>query len=610
MSTTKTSTAPDAVSLRIWPGVVVALAILILRWIVPIVLPHLTIIGILAGVAGFALILLWWLLFSRAPWQERIAAPLLMAVAVTLTFQFAHASIATGMMDRMVFVYAVPTTLPLAFVAWAVMTRRRTAGLRLMSMALAIFAGSLLWLFVRTDGITGEGAAQLAWRWSPTPEERLLATAVTEPAAAASSAPPAPVAVPAPAAVSTPAPRPEAADEKAPAPPDPVRIEWSGFRGPARNGVVTRTRIATDWAASPPAELWRRPIGPGWSSFAVAGDRIFTQEQRGEEEVVAAYDRASGRPVWLHKDAVRFWESNGGAGPRSTPTLAGDRVYTLGATGILNVLESATGQVVWSRNVAAEVKARVPEWGFTSSPLVHGDLVIVQVGVLVAYDRATGQQRWVGETRRGSYSSPHLATLGGVEQIVQLNGFGATGVSPRDGSRLWQFAWEGTPIVQPAAIGPSDLLIASGDMMGGMGLKRIAVVRTGDGWAAEEKWTSRGLKPYFNDFVVHEGHAYGFDGSILSCIELESGERKWKNGRYGQGQMLLLADQGLLLVLAEEGDLALVRAAPDGFVELAKAKAIDGKTWNHPVLVGDTLFVRNGEEMAAFRLPAAASGSR
>jgi outer membrane protein assembly factor BamB len=596
-------------SLRIWPGVLVALVILILRWIVPIALPHLTIVGILAGVGGFVLILLWWLLFSRAPWQERIAAPLLMAAAIGVTWWFAHESIATGMMDRMLFVYAVPTTLPLFFVAWAVMTRRRT-GLRMGSMALAIFAGSLCWLLVRTEGITGEGMAQLAWRWTATPEERLLAQSSSEapagappagaPAAVASAAAAAPVT---PAAVSASAASGAAAKPEAAAP-DPVRVEWPGFRGPQRDGVIHGSRIAADWDASPPSELWRRPIGPGWSSFAVAADRIFTQEQRGEAEVVAAYDRATGQPVWAHEDPVRFWESNGGAGPRSTPTLADGRVYTLGATGVLNVLDAATGRVIWTRNAAEDVKAAVPHWGFTSSPLLYQDLVIIQVGGLVAYDRATGGQRWVGKTRRGSYSSPHLVTVGGTEQIVQLNGFGAISVSPRDGTELWQFAWEGAPIIQPASIAGGDLLIASGDMMGGMGLKRLGIARTGDVWVAQEKWTSRGLKPYFNDVVLHKGHAYGFDGSILSCVELETGERRWKGGRYGQGQMLLLADQDLLLVLAEEGDLALVRASPDGFVELSRVKAIDGKTWNHPVLTGNTLLVRNGEEMAAFKLPA------
>jgi outer membrane protein assembly factor BamB len=136
----------------------------------------------------------------------------------------------------------------------------------------------------------------------------------------------------------------------------------------------------------------------------------------------------------------------------------------------------------------------------------------------------------------------------------------------------------------------------------GSGLRRLAVANGGGGWTVEERWTSIGLKPYFNDFVVHEGHAYGFDGGILAAIALEDGARKWKGGRYGHGQLVLLPEQDLLLVLSEQGELALVAAAPDGFTELARHPAIAGKTWNHPVVAGDLLLVRNGEEMVAFRL--------
>ena len=138
--------------------------------------------------------------------------------------------------------------------------------------------------------------------------------------------------------------------------------------------------------------------------------------------------------------------------------------------------------------------------------------------------------------------------------------------------------------------------------MRGMGVQRLAVANGPSGWTVAEVWTSRGLKPYFNDYVVHNDHAFGFDGSILSCIDLADGKRKWKGGRYGNGQLVLLPDQDVLLVLSEEGELALVRASPDQFTELARFKAIEGKTWNHPVLVGDVLLIRNGEEMAAFRL--------
>jgi outer membrane protein assembly factor BamB len=379
---------------------------------------------------------------------------------------------------------------------------------------------------------------------------------------------------------------------------------WPGFRGPSRDGVARVARIATDWSASPPVELWRRPIGPGWSSFAVQGDRVYTQEQRGDDELVACYDLATGEPVWMHRDAARFWESNGGAGPRGTPTLSGGRVYALGATGILNALDAADGALVWSRNAASDTKAEIPGWGFAGSPVVVDDLVIVATaGRLAAYDAASGQPRWIGHDGGDGYSSPHRLTVGGVPQVVLLSFEGAVGVAPADGSLLWEHAWKsGTRIVQPALTADGDVLIGAGE-----GVRRVALARGIAGWTVEERWTSNGLKPYFNDFVVHEGHAYGFDGRILSSIDLASGDRKWKGGRYGNGQLVLLPDQDLLLVLSEQGELALVRATPDRFAEVARFPAIQGKTWNHPVVVGDVVLVRNAEEMAAFRL-ARASG--
>jgi hypothetical protein len=190
-----------------------------------------------------------------------------------------------------------------------------------------------------------------------------------------------------------------------------------------------------------------------------------------------------------------------------------------------------------------------------------------------------------------------------VTQVVQMRGSRTIGLSPADGKRLWEHTWvPAVAITQPALTADGDLLIALHDGMAGQGVKRLAIASGPGGWTVQERWTSKGLKPYFNDLVVHEGHAYGFDGSILSCISVEDGSRKWKGGRYGQGQMVLLADQDLLLVLSEEGEVALVKATPDQFTELARMPALTGKTWNHPVVVGDVLLVRNSEEIAAFRL--------
>jgi outer membrane protein assembly factor BamB len=334
---------------------------------------------------------------------------------------------------------------------------------------------------------------------------------------------------------------------------------------------------------------------------------FFTQEQRGEEEMVSCYKVMTGEPVWKHSDAARFWESNAGAGPRATPTLHKDRVYTFGGTGILNALEARDGAVVWTRNVASDIGRKVPGWGFASSPLVVNDLVVVAAaGWLVAYDLATGKKCWSGPAKGWGYSSPHLAKIDGVEQILLLNGAGAISVSPADGKVLWEYGWEGDGIVQPALSAQGDVLIGSGSGMpgSGTGTRRIAATHATNGWTVVERWTSRGLKPYFNDLVVHKGFAFGFDGSILACIDLKDGIRKWKGGRYGHGQIVLLQDQDVLIILSEEGEVALVGANPDNFTELARFPAIKGKTWNHPALAGNILLVRNDQEMSALRMSA------
>ena len=584
--------------LRLWPGVVAVALQWLLFFVVPIVATDAAMVAVIGGLACGLAVVVWWLFFSRAPWAERVGALVLMVVAVIATMRFVHQSIANGMMGMLLPIYSIPA-LSLALVAWAVASRRMSSGPRRASMVAAIVLACGVFMLLRTGGITGEGDSDFHWRWAQTPEQRLLAEAADEPT------PP----EPAPAAAETlakPLPAP-AIEEPAAVPPVSAaaepRASWPGFRGPDRNDVIRGVRIETDWSGSPPVELWRRKIGPGWSSFAVRGDFLYTQEQRGEDEVVACYKATTGEPVWRHRDSARFWESNAGAGPRGTPTVSKGRVYTFGATGIVNALDASNGAVVWSRNAATDTGVKVPGWGFASSPLVVNDVVIVAAsGRLVAYDVATGKPRWFGPERGGSYSSPHLMTIGGITQVLLQDGEGAISVAPTDGALLWEHGWPGVPIVQPARTADGDLLINTADMSGGAGTRRIAVTRGPEGWTVEERWTSRGLKPYFNDFVVHKGHAFGFDGSILACIGLEDGGRKWKGGRYGHGQLLLLPDQDLLLVLSEEGELALVRATADQFTELGRVPAIEGKTWNHPVLVGDVLLVRNGEEMAAFRL--------
>ena len=599
--------------LRLWPGVVTV----VLQWlpwlVLPIVAPQALMYAVLGGAFGGLVIVVWWLFFSRAPWIERVGALVLMPLAVLATWHVVHPSIATGHMGAMLPLYSIPL-LSLALVAWAAASRRLASGPRSAALVASILLACGVCTLVRTDGVRGEGASQLRWRWTPTAEERLLAQAGNEPLALASppaaKAPvePQPAPVKAPEKAREKAREADANKDRAALPPTPAAAttgaDWPGFRGPARDGVVLGVRIATEWSQLPPVEMWRRPIGPGWSSFAVHGDLIYTQEQRGDDEDVSCYKLATGEPVWRHGDRVRFWESNAGAGPRATPTLGNGRVYTLGATGILNALDAASGALVWSRNAAADTKVETPGWGFTGSPLVVGDAVIVATsGRLAAYGAATGQPRWLGPEGGAGYSSPHLATFDGIPQVLLLRGSRSTSVALADGTLLWEHRGEpGVSILQPSLTLDGDVLVAGGDAMGGTGIRRLAVAHEPAGWTASERWISKGLKPYFSDFVVHEGHAFGFDGSILACIDLKDGTRKWKGGRYGHGQLVLLPEQDLLLVLSEEGELALVKATPEQFTEVARVPAIEGKTWNHPALVGDVLLVRNGEEMAAFRL--------
>ena len=576
MSAEQSTEAESSKPLRLWPGVVLGLILCVCKFLLPVFFPDQAVYSMLGALISGLLIVIWWVFFSRAPWPERLGAIALMVVAVFATRPFLHESIDTAGMGLMFPILGVPI-LSLALVIWAVGARNLSGRARWGALIAVFLFVSLGWTLLRTDGITNDGNSDFAWRWSKTAEERLLEQTGDE---------------------SVPSLGVSAGSE--------AEAEWPGFRGPARDGRIFDVRIEIDWSTSPPVEIWRRTVGPGWSSFAVHGDLFYTQEQRGDYEVVACYQASTGEPIWQHRDLTRFWESNAGAGPRATPTLHGGRVYSSGATGMLNVLDERDGTVIWSRDAAADIGAEIPTWGFSGSPVVVEDVVVTALqGVMVAYDRDTGEQRWTGPNGGDGYSSPHILTVDGVEQVVLASQHNIVSFSPSDGANLWLHDWKGgTRIVQPAQIEGGDLLISQGNTSG---IRRFAAIRGSGGWTTEERWTSNRLKPYFSDFVIHEGNVYGFDGNILASIELETGERNWKGGRYGSGQMVLLADQDQLLVISEKGELALVSATPEKFTEMARFPALQGKTWNHPVMVGNLLLVRNSEEMAAFRLAAAGS---
>jgi outer membrane protein assembly factor BamB len=556
--------------LRLWPGVLIVLIQWLLRFVLPILIPSAMVVGVMGGLAAALLFVVWWLFFSRAAWSERIGGVALMGVVLFITKTFLHVSIATNGMGMTYFVYAIPS-LCLAFLLWALTCRRHSDGPRWGSMAVAVVLACGMWTLVRSGGFTSDFNQDFAWRWSKTAEDRLIETDSQAGAFSTVSIP------------------------------DDFEVLWSGFRGLNRDGIIHGVHIETDWLSSPPTEIWRRSVGPSWSSFAVLGELCFTQEQRGDDEVVSCYNLTTGEPVWRHSDNVRFWEANAGAGPRGTPTLSGGRLFTFGATGILNALNALDGSVIWSKNPGEDAGTIIPLWGFSSSPLVINDVVVVAaVGTLVAYDLNSGELRWIGPKGGDGYSSPHHAIVDGVEQVLLPSKDGVVSLDPEDGIVLWNHSWQSrSRIVQPAFISEYELLISAGESSG---IGRIKLSNGPRGWTTEEVWRTNRFKPYFSDLVIHNDHAYGIDGSSLVCIDTRNGNRKWKGGRYGSGQLFLLADQDVLLILSEEGELALVEAKPDKFTELASMPAIEGKTWNHPVLVGDILLIRNAEEMVAFRL--------
>jgi outer membrane protein assembly factor BamB len=388
---------------------------------------------------------------------------------------------------------------------------------------------------------------------------------------------------------------------------------WSDFRGPNRDGRYVETDIRTDWPSEGLPQLWKQPIGLGYASFVVANGRAFTIEQRRQQEVVAAYDVETGRELWANGWAGEFRESMGGDGPRATPTYHDGRIYALGALGELRRLNARTGEVEWRRNILADNDAANLSWGMSAAPLIVDELVVVLPGgsrgqSVAAYHKDTGERVWTALDDMQAYTSPMLVTLAGVRQILVVSATRAMGLAPRDGRLLWNYPWAtqiGINVAQPLLLGDDRVFLSAGY---GHGAAVFEVSRSGDRLAARLIWENLRMKNKFSSSVLHEGHIYGLDESILACVEATTGELKWKAGRYGYGQVLLAGDH--LIVLTEDGDLVLVRATPERHDELASFSAIEGKTWNHPVITDGRLLVRNLREMAAFDIRPREGSSR
>ena len=391
--------------------------------------------------------------------------------------------------------------------------------------------------------------------------------------------------------------------------------DYPQFLGPHRNGTVEGIKLARDWSKRPPQLLWRQPIGAGWSAFVVVGNSAVTQEQHGEYEMVVCYDLKSGREQWSHSDHDRYEATPAGVGPRATPTIVEDRVYTLGATGILNCLDLATGARIWSEDILYDNDAELASWGMSGSPLVLNDLVVVSAGggagkSLVAYHKDTGERIWRGGSSPAGYSSPLIATLAGVPQILIFNYGSVAAHAPNGGQILWQHPWpSGTECIsQPVPLPDDRLFVSSGY---GIGCKLFQIARDADNQLkATLVWETPRLKAKFTNVIHRDGYIYGLDDGVLVCLDLADGQRRWKRGRYGHGQVILVDDpegvrdqSSLLLVSAESGDILLVEVNPNESKELARFPALASKTWNNPALAGQYLLVRNDREAACYELP-------
>jgi outer membrane protein assembly factor BamB len=378
---------------------------------------------------------------------------------------------------------------------------------------------------------------------------------------------------------------------------------WTDFRGPARDGRSSETPVRTTWPAAGLTPLWKEPVGGGYASIVVARGRAVTIAQRGREEVVAAYEAATGRERWTDRWRAEFRESMGGDGPRATPTWFDGRVYALGATGEFRCLDEASGRLLWRKNILDDNGAPNLTWGMAASPLIVDATVVVTPGgpderSVVAYDRLTGARAWSAQSDRAAYASPMLVTLAGTRQLIVVAATRVMGLTPEKGALLWEVPWRtdyDINAAQPLVIGDNRIFISSGY---GVGAAVYEIARDADRFTTKEIWRNTRMKNKFASSVLHDGFIYGLDEAILACVDAATGVLKWKGGRYGYGQVLLAGSQ--LIVLTEDGDIAIVRATPDGHEERTRFPAIAGKTWNHPAIAGGLLLVRNLAEMAAF----------
>ena len=475
----------------------------------------------------------------------------------------------------------------IVFVGWFAAASGHSPAVRWMPLGIVIGLIAITAATFRVDHTTAELLPRFALRWAKKPDQLL-----PKPAAAAD--------VKVPLDVTT--------DD-----------DFPQFLGPDRNLGIDRIALARDWTAKPPQLVWQHAIGAGHSAFSAVNGFAVTMEQRDDEELVTCYDLLTGDLKWSNSLTARHATIPGGTGPRSTPTIHGGRVFAMGATGVLRCLDGANGRLVWSKNLLEETgtppddEANQVLWGRAGSPLIVDNMVVVPGGgpktgtkvSLIAFDQETGKKLWQGGDRQVSYSSPSLARLGGVRQVVIVNEDNITGHNAATGAVLWSYPWPGSSSSnasssQAVAVGDDRLFVSKG-YSGGAALFTVKQDGVGN-WTADKIWQhQKNLQTKMTNVVVYKGYVYGLSDGILECVELNEGKRQWKAGHYGHGQILRVRD--LLLVETDDGEIVLVELSPEAHHELGRFQAIDGQTWNNMCLYGRYLLVRNSGEAACYEMP-------
>lgn len=510
------------------------------------------------------------------PRRVRWGIPLVIVLLATAAVAYAHFS---ERVESYLAAYAISAVVVLvvvalliwfsAFSGFSLRSRKRglwTFGAFVVVSAIGIFG------LTRPEGVwNGVGFPRRVWRWSARPGDDLPQIATAGELVNLSKTTP---------------------------------QDFPEFLGPGRRNILSGVALGRDWP-KPPRLLWQQPIGAGWSSFSVVGSYAVTLEQRGDRELIVCYDVRTGKPQWAHAhEHTRFTDSQGGDGPRSTPTLSNGRVYALGATGILDCLDGSNGNVIWSLNILNDPNHN-QTYGKSCSPLVMGDNVIVTGSPggpsLLAYHLGDGSRAWSGGAESPAYASPILATLAGMPQIITVNAASVSAHHPSDGHLLWRFDWPGgmPKNIQPIPLGSDRLLISAGY---GLGTTVLKITDNGGILSAAPLWTSRHLKPKLSNNVVHGNFVFGLDDpGVLTCLDLSTGKRMWRDGNYGFGQLLGVDD--LILVECELGQIVLVEARPDALHELGRFTALQSRTWSCPAVSGHLLLVRNDEQAACCELP-------